>query len=44
MKTLVITLFISTLPSLLTISYAGDSGGEDSLVLYKGTNSFAIDE
>ncbi|MEM7382768.1 MAG: ankyrin repeat domain-containing protein [Bacteroidota bacterium] len=32
MKTLVTTLFISTLPSLLTISYAGDSGSGDSIV------------
>ena len=44
MKPLVIALFISMLPSLLTISYAGNVGGEDSPVLYTGTNSLAIDE
>ena len=44
MKPLVITLFISMLPSLLTISYAGDSGGKGSSVPSTGTNSLALDE
>ena len=44
MKTLVIALFISMLPSLLTISYAGDSVGKDSPVLSTGANSLDIDE
>ena len=44
MKPLAITLLISMLPSLLTISYAGDSVGKNSPVLPTGTNSLAIDE